>query len=63
LNEAFEIMKAIDEKDAPILALAIQLNCPVWSNDKHFQMQKAAKVYTTADILGLLESIDVRKRE
>jgi len=63
LNEAFEIMKDIDEKDAPILALAMQLNCPVWSNDKHFQKQKAARVYTTADILGLLESIDACKRE
>jgi predicted nucleic acid-binding protein len=63
LNEAFEIMKDIDEKDAPILALAMQLNCPVWSNDKHFQKQKAARVYTTADILGLLGSIDACKRE
>ena len=63
LNEAFEIMKDIDEKDAPILALAMQLNCPVWSNDKHFQKQMAARVYTTADILGLLESIDVWKRK
>jgi predicted nucleic acid-binding protein len=40
LNEALEIMKDIDEKDAPILALAMQLNCPVWSNDKHFQKQR-----------------------
>jgi len=54
IADAFQIMKEIDEKDAPILALAMQLCCPVWSNDKHFQRQKAARVYTTRDLLGLL---------
>ena len=43
LNEALEIMKDIDEKDAPILALAMQLNCPVWSNDKTFSEAKGSK--------------------
>lgn len=54
MKDAFEIMKDIDGKDAPILALAMQLGCPVWSNDKHFQRQKAVKVYTTSNILGLI---------
>jgi predicted nucleic acid-binding protein len=57
MRDASEIMKEIDEKDAPILALALQLCCPVWSNDKHFQMQKTAKVYTTADLSGLLDRL------
>jgi predicted nucleic acid-binding protein len=48
-------MKEIDEKDTPILALAMQLCCPVWSNDKHFQRQKAARVYTTKELLELLD--------
>ncbi len=39
MKDAFEVMKKIDEKDAPILALAMQLRCPIWTNDKHFQMQ------------------------
>ena len=47
-------MKEIDEKDAPILALAMQLGCPVWSNDRHFQRQTIVKVYTTEDIVKLL---------
>ncbi len=54
IKEASEIMKDIDEKDAPILALAMQLCCPIWSNDKHFMMQKAVKVYTTGNLLDLL---------
>jgi len=58
IKNASEIMKEIDEKDAPILALALQLCCPVWSNDKHFKKQKSVKVYTTADLLDLLKSVD-----
>ena len=54
IKEASEIMKDIDEKDAPNLALAMQLCCPIWSNDKHFMMQKAVKVYTTGNLLDLL---------
>ncbi|MFB3766607.1 MAG: PIN domain-containing protein [Methanotrichaceae archaeon] len=55
IKSAFEVMKEIDEKDAPILALAMQLRCPIWSNDKHFQRQKAAEVYTTSEVLSLLK--------
>lgn len=55
MDDASEIMKEIDEKDAPILALALQQCYPIWSNDKHFQRQKVAKVYTTADLLDLLK--------
>lgn len=58
MRDAFEIMKEIDEKDAPFLALAMQIGCPVWSNDKHFQRQKAVRFYTTRDILGLLKRGD-----
>lgn len=58
IKNASEIMKEIDEKDAPILALALQICCPIWSNDKHFKKQKSVKVYTTADLLDLLKSVD-----
>jgi predicted nucleic acid-binding protein len=54
IKDASVIMKEIDEKDAPILALALQLCCPIWSNDKHFKMQKAVKVYTTGNLLEIL---------
>jgi predicted nucleic acid-binding protein len=59
MKAAFEIMKEIDEKDAPFLALAMQLGCPVWSNDRHFQRQKEVRVYTTRDILQLIEYDEV----
>ncbi len=49
-------MKYIDEKDTPFLALALQLNCPVWSNDKHFKQQNIAEVYTTEKISELLKN-------
>ncbi len=59
IKEASEIMREIDEKDAPILALALQLSCPIWSNDKHLKRQKSAKVYSTADLLDLLKPDDM----
>lgn len=59
MEDAFEIMKEIDEKDAPFLASAMQLGYPIWSNDKHFQRHKEVRVYTTKDILGLIECNEV----
>jgi len=50
IKEAYEIMKYIDEKDTPFLALALQLNCPVRSNDPHLKQQKIAVAYTTDEI-------------
>jgi len=55
LKDAYEVMKNIDEKDTPFLALALQLNCPVWSNDKHFKQQGIADTYTTAEVVRLLK--------
>jgi predicted nucleic acid-binding protein len=62
LKDAYAIMKEIDEKDGPILALAMQMGCPLWTNDKHFQRQKAVKVYTTKDIISLLNSSEFIKK-
>jgi predicted nucleic acid-binding protein len=36
--------------------LDLQLNCPVWSNDKHFKQQNIAEVYTTEKISELLKN-------
>ncbi|MDP3104166.1 MAG: PIN domain-containing protein [Candidatus Methanoperedens sp.] len=55
MKDAYEVMKEIDEKDTPFLALALQLNCPVWSNDKHFKQQSIADAYTTGDVVELLK--------
>jgi len=53
-KRAIEILKDIDPADAPFLALAMALNCPIWSNDKDLKRQKVVKVYTTQEILNLL---------
>lgn len=54
IEEAYSKMKDIDEKDTPFLALALQLRCPIWSDDTHFKQQNAIKVYTTEEILELI---------
>jgi predicted nucleic acid-binding protein len=55
MKNACEVMKSIDEKDTPFLALALQLNCSVWSNDKHFKQQSIAGAYTTEEVIELLK--------
>jgi predicted nucleic acid-binding protein len=54
MHAAFEIMKKIDPTDAPFLALAIQENCGIWSEDNHFQQQQKAKVYKTPQLARLV---------
>ncbi len=43
-----------DPEDSPYLALALRLNCPIWSNDKHFEKQSLVKVFKTEDLVKLL---------
>jgi len=52
---AEETMKEIDITDSPFLALSLALKSPLWSNDRHFKQQDLVRVYTTKEILGLLE--------
>ena len=54
-KRADEILKDIDPNDAPFLALAMALNCPLWSNDRDLKKQRVVKVYTTQEILELLK--------
>lgn len=61
IKEAYEIMKNIDEKDTPFLALALQLNCPVWSNDPHLKQQKNALCYDTNEISRHLKNASLFK--
>jgi predicted nucleic acid-binding protein len=53
-DEAIEIMREIDIDDAPFIALAMLLNCPIWSNDAHLKRQNVIKSYTTKEIIDLL---------
>ena len=50
---ARRVMAKIDIDDAQFVAAALTLDCPIWSDDKHFQRQKAVKVFTTKDLLEL----------
>tara|TARA_Y100000310_G_scaffold333493_1_gene411165 strand:+ start:1010 stop:1414 length:405 start_codon:yes stop_codon:yes gene_type:complete len=44
-----------DPNDADYFALAFELNCVIWSNDKDLKNQNSIKVYSTQDMLELLE--------
>lgn len=54
------IKKAIlllpDPKDAAYLALALKFSIPIWSNDSHLKQQNKIEVFTTEELLNLLDS-------
>jgi predicted nucleic acid-binding protein len=50
LAEARQQLELIDPDDIHLLALALKLGIPIWSNDKHFETV-AVKVYPTASLL------------
>lgn len=54
-EKAIEIMKSIDVYDAPFIALALHLNCPIWSNDRHLKQQNHIKVYSTGEIMDHIQ--------
>lgn len=53
--EAYEHIKVRlhDEKDVPYVALALLLDCPLWSNDQELKEPDYVRVLTTRDILEL----------
>ncbi|MFH1774623.1 MAG: PIN domain-containing protein [Methanobacteriota archaeon] len=55
MKEAVELMKNIDEKDSPFIAVAMVLNLPVWSNDKALKKQKRVPIYSTDEILKFIK--------
>ena len=40
-----------DEKDTEYFALALKLNCPIWSNDKRLKEQNQVKIISTLELL------------
>jgi predicted nucleic acid-binding protein len=55
LASAKIIMDKIDPDDAPFIALALAVeNDGIWSDDKHFAMQKVVRVWKTGDLMRLL---------
>ncbi|MCK5290903.1 MAG: hypothetical protein KAR39_02675 [Thermoplasmata archaeon] len=56
-EESIEIMKDIDVKDAPFLAVGMALGLDgIWSEDRHFRGQGRLSVYDTGDMMSMLRS-------
>ena len=56
LNELSNCLKegaaiSPDPDDAEYFALALKLNCPIWSEDKVLKKQSKVKVYSTSELL------------
>lgn len=52
MEEASKLTKHI--KDVPYFALALSLNCPIWSDEKSFKQQPKVVVYSTSDMVAKL---------
>ena len=46
-----------DPDDIDLFALALKLNCPIWSQEKTFKSQSRIKVFSTFDLLSILSPI------
>jgi predicted nucleic acid-binding protein len=54
VRNAYNLMKNIDKDDTPILAAALYLKAPIWSNDAHFKKQGRVRSYSTEELRRLL---------
>lgn len=55
ISSAYTVMKEIDPKDTPFLALALHLECPLWSDDAHLKRQSLVPCYSTSEIPELAD--------
>lgn len=53
---ALDLIGKRDPDDAELLALALALDCAIWSNDNDLKDVDEAKVYTTGEMLRWLET-------
>lgn len=49
MNKAVQLSP--DIKDAPYFALALKLQCPIWSQDKRLKRQAEVRIYSTKDLI------------
>lgn len=55
MEEAIQIMGRVDIDDADYIAIALATeNDGIWSDDKHFQQQSKIKIFTTPNLVDLL---------
>jgi predicted nucleic acid-binding protein len=60
MEKAINIMKDIDIKDVPFLAVGLAINADgIWTEDKHFLRQNAIRIYNTAELTDMMRG---RKR-
>ncbi len=50
IRQAGKLIGKRDPDDAHLLALALKLDCPIWSNDRDFE-GLGVRVYTTLDLI------------
>ncbi|HJH25486.1 MAG TPA: hypothetical protein C5S37_01660 [Methanophagales archaeon] len=43
-----------DPDDVDFAALALKLDCPLWSNDKELKQQSVVKIFSTSDLISFL---------
>ncbi|MFH0862756.1 MAG: PIN domain-containing protein [Candidatus Altiarchaeota archaeon] len=55
LDKAKQLIR--HESDIPYLALALELDIPIWSNDRHFKQQTSVKVFTTEELVEFLNTV------
>lgn len=49
-------------KDVEYFALALKLNCPIWSEEKAFKKQSKVKIFTTRELTKLLKKETPKER-
>ena len=42
-----------DKDDAEYFALALHLNCPIWSNDQKLKKQNKVRIITTKELINI----------
>ena len=62
MEQAKRIMDKVDPADTPFVALALATKAAIWSDDGHFQKQKAIRVLTTKEMVKLLQGEFLKKK-
>ena len=56
LKRATELIGQRDPKDVHVLALALRLGLPIWTEDRDFEGLPNVSVHKTADLVALIDS-------